>query len=297
MKHKVVSEDWMYFEGQVAEDAEDRTESLGDDGAVVVMHGIVGCHNTRIPKNDFVSINLQRNCAGDLQADYNGEKYHTSLIPGNISICPPSVEQEYGFTGWLESTLLLVETSIFDRVVELDPTLPSIHSVQPMSNICRPRLARMVEEQYRIQSSGDVGWKVLSEANNLRIALEILMTFSNVHKGQSTAASLGDGELRALNDFIDNKLSSNFSLSELATVLDRSPLQMARAFKATTGETPYRYVLLRRIEHARALLTSSSKSLAEIAYECGFASQSHMTTVFSDKLGITPGRYRKMAMS
>ncbi|MEO1408077.1 MAG: AraC family transcriptional regulator, partial [Pseudomonadota bacterium] len=216
---------------------------------------------------------------------------------GHVTICPPTVQQEYDFSGKVENTMLLVNTSVFDRVIELEPHLPNIDSIQPMTNICRPRVARMVEEQYRIQSSRDAGWKVLSEANNLRIALEILMTFSNVHKGQSTTASLGDGELRALNDFIDNKLSSNFSLSELATVLDRNPMQMARAFKATTGETPYRYVLLRRIEHARTLLTSSSMTLAEIAYECGFASQSHMTTVFSDKLGITPGRYRKAVTS
>ncbi|MEO0881245.1 MAG: AraC family transcriptional regulator [Pseudomonadota bacterium] len=297
LQRKVVSEDWIHFDGEVADDADAANSDTGDQRSVRVLKGAVGTHTSRIPKNSFVTLTLQHDCAGDLSASYDGVERQTSLVPGHITICPPTVDQEYRLEGWVENTMLLIDSSIFDRVAQLEPHLPTLDSIVPMTNVCRPRLARLVEEQYRIQASKDAGWKVLAEANNLRIALEILMAYSDKAIISGSAANLDERELRNLNDYIDTQLGSSFSLTDLASVLDRSPLQMARAFKATTGETPYRYILMRRIGRARTLLESSSKTIAEIAYECGFASQSHMTTVFSDKLGITPGKYRKTLIS
>ena len=82
-------------------------------------------------------------------------------------------------------------------------------------------------------------------------------------------------------------------MKELASLLGRPAARFLVDFKATTGQTPYQYVLSRRIARAQELLSAGEMPLAEVAYACGFASQSHMTDVFRQKLGVTPGRYRK----
>jgi transcriptional regulator GlxA family with amidase domain len=56
---------------------------------------------------------------------------------------------------------------------------------------------------------------------------------------------------------------------------------------------PYRWLRAVRVERAKDLLFNSSLSLSQIAYECGFSDQSHLTRVFSDSIGITPGAWRK----
>lgn len=99
--------------------------------------------------------------------------------------------------------------------------------------------------------------------------------------------------LRVIEDFIEANLDQNLSNTDLASLARLPPLHFTRAFKADTNQTPHQYVLCRRIARAQEMLAAGSMPLIEIAYACGFASQSHMTDVFRHKLGVTPGRYRK----
>ncbi|MEF3129654.1 AraC family transcriptional regulator [Rhizobium leguminosarum] len=66
-----------------------------------------------------------------------------------------------------------------------------------------------------------------------------------------------------------------------------------RAFRETTGMTPYQWVLRERIDRARNLLRTSKTPLAEVAIACGFADQSHFTRVFAGIVGTTPGNWRR----
>jgi AraC family transcriptional regulator len=61
------------------------------------------------------------------------------------------------------------------------------------------------------------------------------------------------------------------------------------------GMTPHRYVLRLRLERVHELLTRTSFSIARIAAQCGFNSQSHMTSCFAQAYGITPARARQQS--
>src|SRR5262249_37508004 len=78
---------------------------------------------------------------------------------------------------------------------------------------------------------------------------------------------------------------------EAASGLDRYVL--ARQFRARLGTSPYRYLLMRRLDHARALLPGGA-AVAATAAACGFADQSHMTRCFTRTFGLPPGRWRAM---
>jgi AraC family transcriptional regulator len=105
--------------------------------------------------------------------------------------------------------------------------------------------------------------------------------------------ALEPGQLRRVEDLLNDQLADDLPLTELALAVGLSPYQFARAFKAATGLPPHQWLMARRIERACELLAATQDALADIAYACGFASQSHMTDVFRAKLGVTPGRYRK----
>lgn len=67
----------------------------------------------------------------------------------------------------------------------------------------------------------------------------------------------------------------------------------ARRFKATTGQTPYGYVLERRLIRAESLLADSDRPLGDIALAVGFSSQSHFTATFRRMRVITPRAWRR----
>lgn len=83
------------------------------------------------------------------------------------------------------------------------------------------------------------------------------------------------------------------SITTIAEALDLSRNHFFRAFRETTGVTPYQWLLNQRIDHARRLLRTTDLSLSEVALHCGFSDQSHFTRVFTRFEGATPGRWRE----
>jgi AraC family transcriptional regulator len=93
-------------------------------------------------------------------------------------------------------------------------------------------------------------------------------------------------------DYIEEQIGSDLSHAELAGLVGVPVATLARSFKLATGQSLHQFVLARRIAQARRMMEAADANLADIAYACGFASQQHMTTVFSRHLGTTPARYR-----
>jgi len=94
-------------------------------------------------------------------------------------------------------------------------------------------------------------------------------------------------------ELIESRLEADLTLQELASEVGYSRSHFLRMFHATTGTTPHRYVLNRRVERARRLLGDPEMSIAQVAYCCGFSSQAHLTLAFRKVCGLTPGEYRR----
>jgi len=88
-------------------------------------------------------------------------------------------------------------------------------------------------------------------------------------------------------------MAADLTLQELAAETGHSRSHFLRMFRATTGMTPHRYVLKRRLEQARQLLEHVESSIAEVAITCGFSSQAHLTLAFRKEFGVTPAEYRR----
>jgi AraC family transcriptional regulator len=84
------------------------------------------------------------------------------------------------------------------------------------------------------------------------------------------------------------------SLQALANESGYSRVHFVRMFKAATGYSPHNYLLNLKLERARDLLRNPSKSLIDIALDCGFSSHSHMSRLFHKIVGVTPSAYRRI---
>ena len=100
-------------------------------------------------------------------------------------------------------------------------------------------------------------------------------------------------ELLPVISHIDQNYIGRISMKELAAMANLSATHFNARFREIFGMPPTQYVLSRRIEHARRLLTGSSRDIAEVAIETGFCDQSHFTKRFRKVTGLTPKEYRK----
>lgn len=94
-------------------------------------------------------------------------------------------------------------------------------------------------------------------------------------------------------EFIEASLSKHITLADIASAAAMSPYHFTRAFRATMGITPVRFVWARRVVMAKTMLRDKRMPIAEVAFACGFGDQSHFTTAFRMGTGATPAQYRK----
>lgn len=108
------------------------------------------------------------------------------------------------------------------------------------------------------------------------------------------ARGLTARQLQRVHAYVQEHLKHDLTLAVLAQQLGLSAYHFARLFRQTTGESPHQYVVRQRVERAQWLLRTTDTPLADIATESGFATQSHLTTVFNQRLGLTPRAYRRL---
>jgi AraC family transcriptional regulator len=105
---------------------------------------------------------------------------------------------------------------------------------------------------------------------------------------------LSSAQQKRVTELIQGQLSEDLSLARLAQAVGLSTYYFVRVFKATFGTTPHRYVQHRRLEAAAtALQRDSRSSIAEIAFDHGFANQAHMTGLMRQRFGVTPRAMRR----
>ena len=102
---------------------------------------------------------------------------------------------------------------------------------------------------------------------------------------------------RKIMQFIEANLTETIKVEELATMTKLSKTYFSRVFKAAYNESPYSYVLRRRMELAKELIAETNTALSEIALDCGMADQAHLCKTFRKVFGITPNNWRRTALA
>jgi len=123
------------------------------------------------------------------------------------------------------------------------------------------------------------------------LAVRLIETASN-SSPQSKSLSepkLSSRQLRILTEFIENNLDQKLHLANLARVAGVSGTRLKMLFRNTTGFSVHQYVIRRRVEYARSLMSTTALSVSEVAVAAGFSHQSHMSSTMRRMLGLTPG--------
>lgn len=186
------------------------------------------------------------------------------------------------------------------------------------------RLARLTAEEFgrpgRLRSlSGELGFtdplvaamfssmleEVAEPAGGGRLYMDSLLhtfTLRLLHRHTELSAaplrprhSLAPYRLRRVLDYVEANLADDIGLTDLAEVAASSPFHFSRAFTESVGKPPYAYVLHRRAERAKALLSETDAPIATIAARCGFGSPGQFSKTFKRITGQTPSDWRRSA--
>jgi AraC-like DNA-binding protein len=99
--------------------------------------------------------------------------------------------------------------------------------------------------------------------------------------------------LRRVRDRIDREYEQPLDVEALARGVHMSAGHLSREFRLAYGESPYSYVMTRRIERAMALLRRGDRSVTEVCFEVGCSSLGTFSTRFNELVGVPPSVYRR----
>jgi len=102
-------------------------------------------------------------------------------------------------------------------------------------------------------------------------------------------------QLRRVRDRMDREYAEPLDVEALARGVNMSAGHLSREFKRAYGESPYSYLMTRRIERAMALLRRGDLSVTDICFEVGCSSLGTFSTRFTELVGVSPSVYRQQA--
>jgi AraC family transcriptional regulator len=261
-------------------------------------HPGTGSSNHPSSPQDGVVLALQRNIFGASEPEKSG----LQIIPfpnGTISLVnlaldptayPKDVSDCFNFLIPRATFDQLADDHGADRIVEL-AVRPGIAANDPIVLHLGDCLIPAIERYLRTNDQF---------VDRITTALNI--HFARVYGGMHFPPPLVSGglapwQLRLARDRINASLEEEFSLKQIARECRLSASHFVRAFTRSTGISPHRWLMQRRVDVAKDLMLSTDTSLVEISLKCGFSDQSHFTRVFAEATGETPGRWRQIQLN
>lgn len=187
-------------------------------------------------------------------------------------------------------------------VVEISPDfVAAVARTEPWSQRIELRPAVATENRFLAHAAmalaeetaaGSPGGPLCAESLASAIARHLLRTRGELRPWVHRSEALGRAQLARVLAYIGDHLDTDLVLRDLATVAQMDRFRFSRAFKQSVGLPPHRYVLLARIERAKALLAKRRVSISEVALSTGFATPSHFATTFRRMTRVTPREFR-----
>jgi two-component system response regulator YesN len=147
---------------------------------------------------------------------------------------------------------------------------------QPMAVLSLSRIRRLMESN----TAEELG-------NCFYMAVHEIMDAIKMGRTDSAAQAV-----HMTKSFIDNNLSSDIKLDDVARHVHMSPCYLSRIFSREVGVPFKKYMVKAKLAHARKLLLSTAKSISEIATEVGYQDTSYFCKIFRQDEGLSPNEYR-----
>jgi AraC-like DNA-binding protein len=234
-------------------------------------------------------------CSAVVVCFRNGRRVANGIVGyGGTQITSPGEKIELSFRKPIEAIHLFVPLSVVASAYEEveQSRLPSDYRMTDPAYASDLVMAKLGEVLYReSELQGQFGSLFLRSL--AMAALARAMGFEPDSDPGRNRGGLAPWRLARAIKFIEDHVGDDLSLDEIAKHAGLSRMHFAAQFRKATGRSPHSFLMARRIELSKMLLTEGKMPLVQVAFTAGFSSQAHFTTVFRKVVGVTPGRWRQ----
>lgn len=213
----------------------------------------------------------------------------TMSLPSQAMLIPPNCATHWHYAGAVDFAIFYLpgqSSGIVERLCSLATQLSRPQLLgDPLVSAAAVHLLNELQKGDR----ADTGF--LERLAGVMLE-QVYRTLSIPVSGSVNTGHTHFSRLQAVFSYIRAHLAEDLSAEVLANCAKVSRAHFCRLFQQVTGGPPHQYVLAARLEQARTMLAASNQTIARIAQDCGFSSQSHLTSSFRKLHAITPAQFR-----
>lgn len=199
-------------------------------------------------------------------------------------------------SAWTYAMMRLNHSFVGETAAAIQRGDPSRIEFVPNFYFSDPQLYHLGIKLTNEMRSGNPLGLLYAESLINALTLHLLRHYSGGRVVRDLSGSrLTPAQLSMVDEYIHAHLDQKISLADLAACLHLSVPHFERMFRATTYVPPYHYLLELRLERAKILLENTRLTIADVARQCGFSSQSHLTAHFTRYVGVSPARFTRSA--
>jgi AraC family transcriptional regulator len=275
-----------------------RVRSVVPDANRVIHAGPVHVINVSPPPGRVIdpsapelALNLLLDTAPLLRVGFNRPPRWLAVSPGSMIATPPDTACE--FIGEADAHVLavVIPKVAVDAVAQETGARIALGDEQAFRD---PRIAQQLVRLWQAVADDAPAAHLLAD-HVMRTVIDALAVRTGGAARVSGGAArerLTTSTIRRLRDYVEHSLSEDLDVPTMARIAGTSPAHFARAFAATVGMTPFRYVMARRLARAHELLRHTRRPARAIAHEVGFKTPSHFASRFQREFGVAPTEIR-----
>jgi AraC family transcriptional regulator len=228
--------------------------------------------------------------------DHGKSQQQRTVRPGSLSVLPGGMDFGVRLEGGLESLHVYLRDAVLRQVAaELVGGDPARVELVPRLGTHDPLLEQLALGVREALTASDPGSAAYADHLARALAARLLRAHSNriPQPAEPPQRGLTRTQLARAIEFMDANLAERVGLDDIAGAVGLSPAHFIRQFKLSTGMSPHKYLVRLRLERAKRLLRETDCSIAQIAFDCGFSHQEHMTRFFGQLAGTTPAVFRR----
>lgn len=226
---------------------------------------------------------------------FNGREFDGAQQQGDFWLMPAGLPSFFHWESTDESLMFIIDPAFLYQIAAetncANPDKVELLDFAYRQDLQIDAIARFF---YQEMQQDNIGGRLYTESLANLFAIHLLRHYCAFKPVlRQYQGGLTQHGLQQVLDYIHTHLEQDISLKKLANIAGVSKYYFIKLFKRSMGTTPHQYLIQQRVEQAKRLLKQSNLSINEIALQCGFTGQSHLTKTFQDAVGATPKAYRQ----
>lgn len=204
---------------------------------------------------------------------------------GDLDIFPAGFSEAWEPEEAVTSLILHLPPTLLRRAAEDVGLDPDRVGLEPRCQFRDPQIEHIAWALDAEREAGYPSGLLYTESLGQALAVYLLGHYPAPH---DPPRGLSKPQMRRVAEYVEDNLDADLSLARLADVAGISASHLKTLFKRSTGLPVHEYVIRRRVERAKSLLSRGELPASQVALEAGFAHQSHMARWMRRVLGVTP---------